>query len=431
MDYLINILPLLLFIFIWRAAVRLSGRLISLSSFILGLYTLSMFCFYICTFYKADYTYTLKALLILTLNLIAPLVPLILFEKKIKHGLPQEFIRPNFIRGVSYFVIIISTYSILFFAKNINDVFSQDISAVRTYIENGGSFYQSNIYSKIAVLGAYLSPIGMYLFYYLTCSGNKKFYVKLLLISSISIILYTLNVAGRDGIIIWILSFLSLFAFFYPLLPNQLINKFFKIITLGIILVSPIFGYITMQRFDNIESDSSVIFSTMDYLGQQLPEMSKRIQKLETLHYQGELRSICPILVSAIESANPWSKASNSGLNRFELRENSMNIGLDTQRFPYYSGDLYTELGMTGLVIFSILLTAINLGCFNPNRTSFSFHANMTGFVCCFTLIMGVFYFYFGQLVGNFFLLTPSIIAIIAHIYNKALQYNTKITNRL
>ena len=42
--------------------------------------------------------------------------------------------------------------------------------------------------------------------------------------------------------------------------------------------------------------------------------------------------------------------------NRLELRSDSLDLGLKTEKFVYYIGDLLTELGMLGLIIVTSII---------------------------------------------------------------------------
>lgn len=103
-------------------------------------------------------------------------------------------------------MIGLSLYSIVFFSINLPKVFALDVKAVR---DGHVIFYESSIYSKLAILGAFSSVFCIYFYYYLSILDTLPRIRKLLLFSSISFVLYTLNVAGRDGIVIWGLSFMA------------------------------------------------------------------------------------------------------------------------------------------------------------------------------------------------------------------------------
>ena len=96
--------------------------------------------------------------------------------------------------------------------------------------------------------------------------------------------------------------------------------------------------------------------------------------------------------------------------NVLKLRLNSIDLGLKTWRFTYYIGDILTELGLLGLIIFTTILyfvCSINLKIID---NSISISRLLISFSWYMIIIVGVFYFYYGQIVGNIFLLTPFLI---------------------
>ena len=418
MYNLINFLPSLIFVLLLYYNTKSVGRIISLSNFIILLYTVSMISFGIYSFVDSTYFITLKTFLIVFFSIIILTRPLAKFEKKITSKIKIIALPKNRYEVLVFILVIISVYSIFFFGKNIFKVFNSDLSVLRDQILIEGGFYKSSFFSKIAVFGAYLSPITLFLYFYsLAVHENYKLRI-VLFFSSTSFIFYTLNVAGRDGIIIWLITYLSLLCLFYPLLEREIIKKQKKLILTGMMIFLPILLTISVARFGDDKSDDSnknVFFSMINYIGQQPFELSDRIEKLETIDYNGEPRSIYPLLINIRDAF--FGKVNDSDINnRNELRSNSIDFGLKTWRFVYYIGDLLSELGMLGLIIVTTIIyfiCRINLkiidGFISISRLLISFTWYMI-------IIVGVFYFYYGQLIGNVFLLTPFLI----HFYLKA-----------
>lgn len=376
-----------------------------MSNFIIAIYTFSMLAYYICSCFESKYYYNYEALSIVLISLIILISPLSKFESLIKPRTQVNKLEQSKYKFLAYILISISFFSIIFFATNISAILASDLSTVRDQIARNGNFYKSSIYSKIAVLGAFLSPITQFLFFYTIVVKERKIIGALLAVSSISIILYTLNVAGRDGIVIWTLTFIAALCLFYPLLEVNVKKKLKIFLILVSLLVIPIFYYITSMRFG---SGKTLIFPVFEYLGMQLYELSSLIEKLRITDYPGEPRVIIPLVM------NIWDSISGTnvvdGLTRYDYRSQSLALGLNTYRFPYYIGSLYNELRTWGVILGTLcvyFVCRINMKIYNGGIVASQLLISFAWYII---IIIGVFYFYYGELVGNVFLIIPFII---------------------
>lgn len=411
MDNLINFLPSLILVLLLIYNTMSVGRIFSLSNFIISLYTLSMISFGIYSLIDATYFISLETFFIVFISIFILTKPLAIFEKKITSNTKIITFKRKKYAVLVFIIVIISAYSIIFFGKNVSQVFNSDLSVLREDILLHGGFYESSIFSKIAVFGAYLSPITLFLYFYSLAVGESYKYRILLLISSTSFIFYTLNVAGRDGIIIWGLTYLALLGLFYPLLERKIVKNQKKLILISAVVFLPIFLLISNARFGNdgyYDSNNDVLYSILAYIGQQPYELSDRIVGLSAINYTGEPRSIYPLLYNIHDAI--FGISSSEIANRHEFISNSLDLGLKTQRFTYYIGDILTELGMIGLIIFTSILYIICSTNLKIINNSLHISRLLISFSWYMIIIVGVFYFYYGQLIGNVFLLTPFLI---------------------
>jgi oligosaccharide repeat unit polymerase len=415
-----NFLPSIVFVALLYYNTKSTGRIISLSNFIILLYTISMISFGIYSLVDSTYFINVEAFFIVFFSILILIWPLAKFEKEITSEIKIIELEKERYEFLVFFIVSISVYSIFFFGKNIFQVFNSDLSVLRNQIMVDGGFYESSIFSKIAVFGAYLSPIALFLYFY-TLAVHENYKLRmLLLLSSTSFIFYTLNVAGRDGIIIWVITYLALLCLFYPLLEREIIKNQKKLILTSMMIFLPILLIISFARFAQFDvegsddSNKNVLFSMINYIGMQPYELSDRIEQLEIIDYNGEPRSIYPLLFNIRDAF--FGVVNDSDINnRNELRSESLDLGLKTQKFVYYIGDLLSELGMLGLIIVTSIIyfiCRINLKIID---SSISISRLLISFTWYMIIIVGVFYFYYGQVVGNVFLLTPFLI----HFYLK------------
>lgn len=415
-----NFLPSIVFVALLYYNTKSTGRIISLSNFIILLYTISMISFGIYSLVDSTYFINVEAFFIVFFSILILIWPLAKFEKEITSEIKIIELEKERYEFLVFFIVSISVYSIFFFGKNIFQVFNSDLSVLRNQIMVDGGFYESSIFSKIAVFGAYLSPIALFLYFY-TLAVHENYKLRmLLLLSSTSFIFYTLNVAGRDGIIIWVITYLALLCLFYPLLEREIIKNQKKLILTSMMIFLPILLIISFARFAQFDvegsddSNKNVLFSMINYIGMQPYELSDRIEQLEIIDYNGEPRSIYPLLFNIRDAF--FGVVNDPDINnRNELRSESLDLGLKTQKFVYYIGDLLSELGMLGLIIVTSIIyfiCRINLKIID---SSISISRLLISFTWYMIIIVGVFYFYYGQVVGNVFLLTPFLI----HFYLK------------
>lgn len=417
MSTLINFLPSVIFVsFLYYNTISV-GRIICLSNLIILLYTVSLLSFGIYSLVESTYFINLETFLIVFFSILILTRPLAKFEKQITSEVKIIEISKKKYEILVFIVVSTNIYSILFFGKNILQVFNSDLSVLRDQILIDGGFYESSVFSKIAVFGAYLSPITLFLYFY-SLAVNESYKLKtLLLFASTSFIFYTLNVAGRDGIIIWLITYLAILSLFYPLLETEIIKSQKKIILTIAMIFLPVLLIISFARFGADESDDSnknVVYSLINYIGQQPFELSERIEQLEIIDYNGEPRSIYPLFFNIRDAF--FGTVNDSDINNvLELRANSINLGLKTWRFVYYIGDVLTELGPMGLIIFTAIIYFICRVNLIMIDGSISISNLLISFIWYMIIIVGVFYFYYGQVVGNVFLLTPFLI----HFYLK------------
>jgi len=308
---------------------------------------------------------------------------------------------------IVYFLIIIGMYSCLFYMRNIPLVFSYGINEVR---QNQLIFYSSSIFSKIAVLGAYSSSISIFLFFYIiTTYNNFNTKAKLLLITSLSFIFYTLNVGGRDGFVIWSLYFIASYCLFYLFIPDKFktnLKHFFIIILL---LIIPVFWTMTMARFGTKEGTKGAVESIFSYIGQPLANFSYNIDfSIKTGTRSGE--GFYPLEILDIIFLNK-----NFRMNRMERIIYLQDLGFRPNQFASYINSFYPSYPFYTLLIFiTICLCVFYQYRFRKNKIVSE--KLLIVYVWYTILIVGVFYFYYSTLAGNVYLLLPLIFSMIIKV---------------
>lgn len=407
-----NIIPPLLYVFTTYILYRRLGRFYSLSVFIWLMHTVSMLCFWI----KADFfkpfqnDYTIEALMLMYGTLLLITIPLVYYERRLTKISLVKIINERQLKNVSIILIVIGLYAIFFFSINLPKVFAMDIVQLR---DERIVFYESNIFSKIAILGAFCSVFSIYFFFYYSLLKKDKTIRNLLIITSTSFIFYTLNVAGRDGIVIWTLSFIAAFFLFHRFLEKSFVKSIRKVLLISVIIVSPVLVFITSSRFSSGYEDNSAFDSVLSYAGQSLPNLSYKIDLTNKINRRSG-DGVFPIaLLRGLMGGDT---------DRFDRMEKSAAYGFRSNQFSSYVSYFYPSYPIYFLILFIIVFNLIVMNS-TKGRTCF----NVTNFLPAYTWsmipIVGIFYFYYGELIGNVFLLLPFFFRYYLMLNNNSSEY--------
>ncbi len=405
--YIANILPFVSFLIAFIANTKLVGRLACMSNVIIGLYGCSSFCHWIISdFFDSRKSCSLEAFLIVFFSILLITLPLSFFERK-NQSSELSCINEQKLIVIERIVCVFCFYAIIFFAQYLLQVFSYGIVEMR---QLKGTFYESNIFSKCAVMGAFLSPVALFFFFY---NVSKKLFSKrqnaLLLIGSLSFVFYTLNVAGRDGIVIWSLSFFALFMLFFRFLSKQQKIQIARLGLLGICCFLPVLLFISSSRFE--KSDYGTTVSMMSYLGQGFDNLSYNISVYKNTEANvGNFLGQFPVLAPF---ANFMGYQSDLATDTFGKMNVAFKYGFRANQFSFFIGSFYPmNYPITGYALFLLVCIMVYFLNLRIKNGVISVQNLLVAFIWYMVPIVGVFYFYYGSLIGNVFLLTPFLILL-------------------
>lgn len=397
---MLNFIPPLLYSLTTLYVYKQTKRFFCLSVYIWLLHTISMACFWV----KADFysgfanDYSFVALTIMYFTLLAITFPLVKYEKKGTEINGVETMNERKIRLVSKALVILGIYAFGFFVVNLPKVFAANIVALR---DERIVFYSSSIFSKVACLGAFSSVFCIYFYFYYKIKETEHKLQKWLLISSTSFIVYTLNVAGRDGIVIWSLSYLSGIFLFHRFLKAEDVKKIFKIFGYAMLITLPLLWLITTARFSSGSNNDSAIESVFSYAGQALPNYTYKIDLTNAIgRRSGEGKN--PIALLRV--------LTGTETNRFERMEESAQYGFRSNQFSSYVSFFYPSYPFYFLILFVIAMVLIVRSSTKRIQNNFGFDDFLPAFTWYMIPIVGIFYFYYGEVIGNVFLLMPFLI---------------------
>lgn len=156
-------------------------------------------------------------------------------------------------------------------------------------------FYRYGFVGILGIAGCYISFFSLFFSFYLLFIRNKcNIIFYLLLITSFTIVVVNLSIAGRDGLLQWMLFLSFCIVFYRKKITLHKIPKYLAIIiTLCVIFTTFLFIKISVDRFG--ENTGDLIFTWLNYLGQSFYYYSYFFNYVGTDGQYG-IEAIIPIL---------------------------------------------------------------------------------------------------------------------------------------
>lgn len=226
-------------------------------------------------------------------------------------------------------------------------------------------------------------------------TNTKRAY--LLLISSLSYVVYVLAYVGRDGIVYWIMSYLFCFLLFRDFIAREelkRLNRFVVLISIPLLLV---FMLISISRFS--ESTGGIGWQILRYAGQQIGNFNDHYQ-IEAPLTHGRL--VFPEFIKFMDyvGIDVGPNIDNQILHSYFLDE-----GVQPWVFTTYIGLLMIDIGKIGVLVYLFLMSFITRKILRKVSTTGVFEfSNLVLFVLLFQIVYwGV--FYFRQCSANYYML--------------------------
>lgn len=311
---------------------------------------------------------------------------LIFLTPIIKHGnklnIDNLYIPEYLNKRVSYSLIIIGTLTIILSISGIKNILSFDSfeGARQNAIwgDDNKTFYSYGLVGYIATIGMNTPMFALFMAFYRLLKLNKSdivFY--LLFITSLSGAVMNLTVAGRDGIVRWIMFLICNIAIYRNYLSFKKIPFFLKITGLIMtIFISAFFILITFSRFGQGED---AILSIVDYLGMSSYWFSEVYSHVGTDYLFG-FQTLFPFIPG--------------GMNSLDIAK--LDLNFKTSSFHTFIGSFVLYIGTIWTFLLSL---AFN---FTYNYSHRSKHNNLSNYFCYLifyqVVYIGVFYFVYALL---------------------------------
>lgn len=318
------------------------------------------------------------------------------YEKKIKFiSLPSL----KLLKIVNLLIIFSSLISVVYFSVVIYKLLTtQDLEMFRhLLVAEGHPIIEKSLLNTFSGVVASFYTITIFLFYVNLITRGRRYISAGLFIGSFSYPLFVFSYFGRDGFLFWVVSFLSLYIMFYNMMADDLNYKVKKLFIGFSLIFFVLFMFISFARFGDFDS---VVRHVNIYLGQQ-PFIFAGIFAINlTPHYGATSFPLFSSLFLTDLTVNTY------------LRELGSNISLSWQ-FGTLLKDFYLDFGALGLVIFILLSGAIlSLFFFEKNQNN-NFFKLFLFFAYSQIIIQGVFYYRQYNEVGNLYIISLFILALL------------------
>lgn len=240
----------------------------------LGSISSSIILWYLYPQYSRKYDLNLIAIFYHITVILFMLFPLRKYDSKInvsKINIKYKSLQPFIIILITLsFISIISSISTFKLIYNAG----VSISEGRNDSIMGDSFMRitkpsGSLLAHISAIASEFCYIALFLAFYIKYKfpEKKKTFV-LLLISSLSAVIFQLEWFGRENIVRYIFDFILIYLIFKPFISDKFKKSIRKYSLFGIVLILVVFVVITLARFNYDENDKGPIYGVISYFGQ-------------------------------------------------------------------------------------------------------------------------------------------------------------------
>lgn len=278
----------------------------------------------------------------------------------------------------SYCLIIPSILSICLSMGDVINIFAFGnlLDARNTLLQDSSLNYinRFGMLGYLPALGPGLSFLCLFFsFYYRFFLKEKGYITNLLFISSFCIVVFNLTIAGRDGIVRWLLFFLFSVIFFRRYLSFRTNRKFWMVLLVFSIVIISVFLLISGDRFG--DRDENTFFYLLNYYGQPFYYFSYHFQRFAYSNIQG-ISSIFPFITGNVQfiydlnsliSADYFLNVFATFIGSFLYRTGAVNsfcIGVSAFFLLYWVFVNMKIVSLSKLILFLFMYEIFMLGLF-------------------------------------------------------------------
>ena len=308
---------------------------------------------------------------------------------------------------LSILLIIISFFSILYWLPYVGNLFlhSADLGEMRNdYVAGNLTMGAGGIVQTLAGISAHLYFLNIIVYFIFKALDVKRSQRLLLLISSVSYVVYVFSAVGRDGVVFWMFSFVACYLFFRPYLDVSTAKTYKKLIVAAASVMLIPFMMISSSRFSG-----GVGGSLVAYMGQSLPNFCFYFcSENPPVNYGSVFPYFCELL-GLPHSSEYWAVE-----------------GTTSTSFGYFITGFYSSLGFFGFSLLEFAVVVLLLLNFKKNEVGMSFSCIILYFLFFQIFSQGVFYFRQYSAAGNILIIISFILIVAFSFVSSPLKVKQK-----
>ena len=250
--------------------------------------------------------------------------------------------------------------------------------------------------------------------------GQSRMVSFLLLVSSLSYIIYTLAFVGRDGVILWSMTFVFQYLFFQKFMTKAKRKKIKRLGFLLITLAAVPFMVISVSRFGS--TDKGTMWYLLNYFYQQTVNFNDQFQVEVPLQY-GNFN------FSVFHAFFEWLGLTPSHEIRIkDLFKYFNDKGVMPNAFSFWFGNILLDFGRLGSLLFFAAFAAVTRRSLSSLRRTGVFRfSDYVLFVLTYQIMYyGIFYFRYYSV--NYYLLFCLLLIVLLKLSSRN-TYNRSISS--
>lgn len=371
---------------------------INVGTYILLLYIVSLSLSF---FENRQFVYSFEASLFFVLVLTMFLIPSLRIDMYSCKGVSLSNCMA--FKRVCICFIIGGVLSYAFFLPVVYRLFTsgESLLLLRSSLQSSEVYFDVNLIYFIVTFFCQFYPIILISYFYsITYCNYSSLFNNLLLFSSTGYIINVLASVGRDGIILWSMSYLFAYLVFKPFMSKKILKAQKKIFVTIFFAFMLFFVAITMARFF-IDSYDYGIQRIIDYGGEEFANFNNFYNKMNFENLDISLHRLFPILFPGreYETALEQSQA-------FEYR-----YGFNKFVFGSFIASFILEIGRFYTFLWAIMHMFINNYILKYSRKP------SLGYIFYLTIISqlplhGLFYYKLGYRVSNLYVIVVLLMCV-------------------
>lgn len=353
------------------------------SSTLIGLYFSSAIAQLVLVLYHPQYS---EGKLYIDATLYHLVTSILFMAPIINHGnklqMSALYIPSKLFKQVSYSLIIIGMLTIVLSISGIQNVLSfENFDGARQdaiWGDEDKSFYSYGLVGYIATIGMITPMFAIFMaFYRLFKECNPDIIFYLLIITSLSGTFMNLTIAGRDGLVRWLMFVICNIAIYKNYFSIRSIPFILKVIfIIMLIFVVLFFLLITYSRFGE---GKDAIMSIVDYLGMSFYRFSEIFNGVGTNYLFG-FNSLFPILPG--------------GMNSLDIAK--LDLNFSTSSFHTFIGSFVLNVGTFWTIMMALIF---NIGYRLSHKVVNCKLNNFFSYMIFYQIVyIGIFYFVYALL---------------------------------